>query len=633
MRSRLKRRAREWAARFGASSWVTNLVRRGVTLPLKERPTPYRAVQRSLDPLHREAISREVGRMVRLGAIQPTRPRSDAIVSSIFCVSKKGTSKLRPCLDLRPLNRFLEPPRFRLEGLPVVRELIAKGDWTCSIDLSNAYWHVPLSRRVKRWFHFNWLGRTYQFDVLPFGVSIAPWIFWKILLPWTRDLRSKGIRVVVYLDDILIMASTAKECVRHTQLAASSLQALGFCLNQEKSTLVPSQTTKFLGVDIDTRSMSFSLPLDKRRRMARSCRRIANFAQAGTSPSTRELSRLLGQITAASDAIQVHRRRSVALERCRALALKQGKGWDAPCPISASAVAELRWWSRNLRTISGRPIRVQDPDLIIETDASADGWGMVVVHSPAFPHLRDYSASGRLPPELRQAVSNRTELHGIDQAVRLLARMVPVRGLHIQVRTDNTSAMYYVNKGGGRSMALSDQISSLWDTCHRRGVQLSAVHLQGSDNEVADSLSRRRWSSSDWVLRPQVFARLLREFRFDPTIDAFAERHNAKLKRFASAHPVRGSVLTSGLLLDYTRERAYCFPPPTLVGRLLTRLKRSATRALVILPYNPRAWWWPLVRDHCLRYEILRPNALSWTWPGPLYCATLRLMAVVFSSE
>ena len=174
MWSHLKRRAREWAACFGASSWVTNLVQWGVTLPLKVKPTPYRAVQRSLDPRHQEAISLEVERMIRLGAVKPTRPRSDAIVSSIFCVSKKGTSKLWPCLDLRPLNRFLEPPRFRLEGLPVVRELITKGDWTCSIDLSNAYWHVPLSCRVKRWFHFCWLGKTYQFDVLPFGVSIAP---------------------------------------------------------------------------------------------------------------------------------------------------------------------------------------------------------------------------------------------------------------------------------------------------------------------------------------------------------------------------------------------------------------------------------------------------------------------------
>ena len=62
-----------------------------------------------------------------------------------------------------------------------------------------------------------------------------------------------------------------------------------------------------------------------------------------------------------------------------------------------------------------------DPDVVIETDASADGWGMVVSRSPSFPSLEGYSASSRLPPTICLAVSNITELFGIDQSVRLLA--------------------------------------------------------------------------------------------------------------------------------------------------------------------------------------------------------------------
>ena len=78
MRCRLKRRVRGWAARFGATSWATNLVRRGVSLPLKVKPTPYRATQRSLSAEHEAAISTEISRMLQLGAIRLARPRSDA---------------------------------------------------------------------------------------------------------------------------------------------------------------------------------------------------------------------------------------------------------------------------------------------------------------------------------------------------------------------------------------------------------------------------------------------------------------------------------------------------------------------------------------------------------------------------
>ena len=149
--------------------------------------------------------------MLKRGVICHARPRRDLIVSSIFCVTKKGTDKLRPCLDLRPLNRFLDPPKFWLNGLLVVRKLLRPGDWTCSLNLSSAYWHVPLARKVKRYFHFSWKGVEYRFDVLPFGVSVVPWVFWKILLLWAENLRSQGVRVVVYLDDILIMADSFEQ--------------------------------------------------------------------------------------------------------------------------------------------------------------------------------------------------------------------------------------------------------------------------------------------------------------------------------------------------------------------------------------------------------------------------------------
>ena len=271
MRSCLKRRVCEWTAHFGASAWATKLVHQGVILPFREKPSPYRVVQRPLGEDQKLAISSEVVQMLKVGTIRQASCQPNSIVSSIFCINKKGTDKLRPCLDLHSLNWFLDPPRFHLDRLLVVHKLIWQGDWTCSIDLSSAYWHIPLSRKVKRYFHFQCKGSTYQFDVLLFGVSVALWTFWKVLCPWTQSLRSKGIRVVVYLDNILIMADSAESCIWHTQIAASGLRALGFCLNQKKSSLVPSRTCMFLGVDIDTSKMVFSLPKEKRQQIAHNC--------------------------------------------------------------------------------------------------------------------------------------------------------------------------------------------------------------------------------------------------------------------------------------------------------------------------------------------------------------------------
>jgi hypothetical protein len=52
-----------------------------------------------------------------------------------------------------------------------------------------------------------WEGVTYQFTCLAFGLSSAPWLFTKLLRVVAAHLRRNGIRVLLYLDDILIVAS------------------------------------------------------------------------------------------------------------------------------------------------------------------------------------------------------------------------------------------------------------------------------------------------------------------------------------------------------------------------------------------------------------------------------------------
>jgi hypothetical protein len=60
----------------------------------------------------------------------------------------------------------------------------------------------------------------------------------------------------------------------------------------------------------------------------------------------------------------------------------------------------------------------------------------------------------------------------------------------------------------------------------------------------------------------------------------------------ATPHPK--AVGASGLLLDYRPERAYCFPPPRLIPRLLAVLLRQQASAVVVVPHRPSAPWWPL---------------------------------------
>jgi hypothetical protein len=79
---------------------------------------------------------------------------------------------MRPVINLKRLNAaHLETPHFRMETPQDVRHAIRHGDWAGSIDLRDAYFHVPIHAADRKFLRFGWRGCLYQFCVLPFGLS------------------------------------------------------------------------------------------------------------------------------------------------------------------------------------------------------------------------------------------------------------------------------------------------------------------------------------------------------------------------------------------------------------------------------------------------------------------------------
>jgi len=74
------------------------------------------------------------------------------------------------------------------------------------VDPKYAFFMVPIAPLSQHLLLFKLMGKTYQFNCLPFGLCTAPRVFTKILKPAMEMLRSLSIRLVVYIDDMLLMA-------------------------------------------------------------------------------------------------------------------------------------------------------------------------------------------------------------------------------------------------------------------------------------------------------------------------------------------------------------------------------------------------------------------------------------------
>ena len=104
-------------------------------------------------------------------------------------------------MNLRHVNRSLWKQKFKYEDLRVVMMLFDPGEWMFSFDLKSGYHHIDVAQKHRKYLGLSWEGVLYSFVVMPFGLSSTPYVFNKMMRPLVKLRRSKGLKVVVNLDD------------------------------------------------------------------------------------------------------------------------------------------------------------------------------------------------------------------------------------------------------------------------------------------------------------------------------------------------------------------------------------------------------------------------------------------------
>ena len=146
---------------------------------------------------------------------------------------------MRPVINLKPLNVFVQKIHFKMENINTALHNIAPGDYLVSLDLKDAYFSIPMFKPHRKFLRIKWSDQTYEFTCLPSGYSLAPRVFTKVLKPVISYLRANGYRIVIFLDDILLIVSSVEECLSQLSSVTDLLQSLGFVINANKSQLIP----------------------------------------------------------------------------------------------------------------------------------------------------------------------------------------------------------------------------------------------------------------------------------------------------------------------------------------------------------------------------------------------------------
>ena len=176
---------------------------------------------------------------------------SPPVILNPFTVSVQTSGKKRLILDFTHINLHVFKQKLKCEGLHTIRDVFSKHYFVFFLRSKSGYHHVDISPEHHAILAFSWdfgagVARYFQFTVLPFGLSSAPFIFTKLLNPLETLWRSHRIPRAIFLNDgvgagLIIRALS---CDRILPVPV-------FQINHEKSDWQPKPCFSWIGYTID----------------------------------------------------------------------------------------------------------------------------------------------------------------------------------------------------------------------------------------------------------------------------------------------------------------------------------------------------------------------------------------------
>jgi hypothetical protein len=168
------------------------------------------------------------------------------------------------------------------------------------------------------------------------------------------------------------------------------------------------------------------------------------------------------------------------------------------CPQHRTAVRGrtkqlLTWWRQALPLLPARWLWPQlQPQVVVETDACVEG-GAAIVHLPAAGSTWLYVRWQQDWPEVSERHINYKELAVALLAVRHFARQLS--GCHVTLLSDNTAACGILRKWSSADSWATQELQQTALTCMQAGITVTAQHVPGQFEILADPASRMHQQS------------------------------------------------------------------------------------------------------------------------------------------
>lgn len=583
----------------------------GYTLTTMPRVSRFRPL--SADPVLANLARIEVDTLFRSQALFVITPASLGLkgcVHTILAVYRSSTARDRARIiaDLRVLNAAgPEPASFTL---PSFADVEPTARWAIKLDLVAGFHSLRMAAQSARFTTARLNDQWVWWRGMPMGWSHAPIIFTRALDPLVMWLRSRGCRVLKYLDDFLVTGETREEVIRARDMLISELLDMKFAISTKKSVLEPTQQIVFLGMGIDLAAREFYWPADKAQSIVERAQSILELSREGRS-CTKELQSFVGKTAFLCQVVPL----AASWRRHLEKASTQSDS-DSEYHLSDEARNELVWWSEAPTLLGGTRFPMEDataPRFVIRGDASEHGFGLRI-KGPDGPWTR---IALMMPLWLRGESSGLREIYCSIAGLNIIAHRHgagPLRGSRIDIFSDSTASVGAMRRGGkSTAMALATRL--ILSFSRKFAVVVDPHWLRREELAEEDNLSRACSSAAEAMVEQALIDRLADLLWGDSVaFDAFATSANTRADKFASRWYEVESETVDGVTARWP-ECTWAFPPFSLGRKVARRMATTGARSMALLESNIPAP--PHIRQIPIRGMVR-------LWSPPLFNRVMR---------
>ena len=517
----LHKHANAWVT-MGAPPFVLDIVQNGYTIPFQSVPKA-RYLRNNYSSRSRPVfVRRAIDELVQTRAVSelPHRPT----VVNPLTVAAKG-DKLRLVLDLSHINRHVFRQPCKIEGPETLAKYLPGANWLFGFDLKSGYHHVDIVPRHRPYLGFAYNDhqgrvRYFMFNVMPFGLAPAGFVFTKLLRVLIKLWRSNSIRIVTFFDDGISADCGYEEAVANSNTVKQDLLLAGYIPNARKSSWDPVAIFTWLGFIYNL--ISGYIFAEKRK--------LDNLVAllVCTKARRRVPVKILAKITGSLSALHLAFGDVVYLKaKYIQIIISKSNDWNRHVNISPEARSEMVFWINYLHRENGMP--VSNPiasGSVSYSDASGVACAALITPMPGKrtvivnrPFSKEESLNSSTYRELLAVFM------GIHEA-KLLLRNQAIRWF-----TDSQCVVSIVRKGSMKKHLLNMALQIFYIT-RRYNIALSVTWISRDFNERADQASRII-DHDDWGVTPKWF-RFISGRLIKSHINRFADHANTKLPRFNS---------------------------------------------------------------------------------------------------